>query len=161
HSARCGLVPAARAPGAVAGSVRARPGAGRGLGRRLPSLFRRWAHLAAAPSRAARGAGVIRALLSYGSCLSPLTRAPDSLPDRFALVDDLAETLRALGHPSLALLAQRLIPPVTIAHEDGKLSLISVADARRELTAPRDLYLAGRLSKRVEFHFGECDDLIA
>jgi hypothetical protein len=98
------------------------------------------------------------ALFTYGSTLSPLTRKPDSQPDRFAVVSDLESALRELGHPQLARVADRLMAPITIAHDGGKLSLITRAEARRELS--RDLYLAGRLSKKLQIHHGDLTDLI-
>lgn len=102
-----------------------------------------------------------RALLTYGSTLSLSTRRPDSAPDRFALVDNLEETLRELHRPLLARVAHLLIPPITLSVDGAKLSLITPAVAGAELAARRDLYLAGRLSKRLEIHHGELDALVA
>jgi hypothetical protein len=94
------------------------------------------------------------ALARYGSTLSPLLQKPDSVPDLLALVDDVPTALYALGHPHLAKL--RLIPPVTVAYECGKLSLFTPEEATRR----DDLYLAGRLSKKLEILHGDFDELI-
>src|SRR6185369_15012389 len=66
-------------------------------------------------------------------------------------------TLVALGQGRLARIAARFLPPITLSFRsptDGaplaKLNLIEPAVLERELDALRDLYLAGRLSKRVE-----------
>jgi hypothetical protein len=98
------------------------------------------------------------ALFTYGSTLSPLTRKRDSRPDHFAIVSDLGAALRELGHPLLARVAKRMIQPITVAHDGGKLSLITREAARRELG--RDLYLAGRLSKKLQLHHGDIAELI-
>jgi hypothetical protein len=98
-------------------------------------------------------------VFTYGSTLSPITRKADSRPDHFAIVPDVHAALRELGHPILARVAHLLIPPITIAHDGGKLSLITRAQARRELLG--DLYLAGRLSKRLEVHHGDVSDLVS
>jgi hypothetical protein len=100
-----------------------------------------------------------RCLFLYGSTLSPQLRRPDSVPDRFALVDDLGATLHELGEPLLAQLCARLIPPVTL-RRDGKLSLMTWAQAEDELAARRDLYLAGRLSKKIEIVHGDLAPLV-
>ncbi len=97
-------------------------------------------------------------IFTYGSTLSPITRRPDSRPDHFAIVPDVPTALRELGHPLLARVAHRLIAPITIAHGGAKLSLITRAQARRELL--NDLYLAGRLSKRLDIHHGDISDLV-
>jgi hypothetical protein len=101
-----------------------------------------------------------RSIFAYGSTLSPRTRRADSVEDLFALVDDLPATLRALGHQRLAPLAAHLIPPVTLAHDGGKLSLMTWAQAERELAARHDLYLAGRLSKKIDVLHGDPAPLV-
>ena len=81
--------------------------------------------------------------------LSPLTRKPDSQPDRFAIVSDLESALRELGHPQLARVADRLMAPITIAHDGGKLSLYHArAGPARALARPSISRGASRRSCR-------------
>jgi hypothetical protein len=93
---------------------------------------------------------VIHTVVRFGSCLSPSTRRPDSIPDLLALVDDLDATLRALQQPRVVRGLARVLPPLTLAADGAKLNLIEPSVALAELRARRDLYLAGRLSKRLE-----------
>jgi hypothetical protein len=101
-----------------------------------------------------------RSIFAYGSTLSPRTRRPDSVPDLFVLVDDLGATLQALGHSHLAHLAQHLLPPVTLNHDGSKLSVMSWSQAEAELAARHDLYLAGRLSKKIDVLHGDPTPLV-
>ncbi|MBS1153009.1 MAG: hypothetical protein H6Q89_4707 [Myxococcaceae bacterium] len=99
--------------------------------------------------------GQLRSLVLFGSCLSPATRRPGSIPDLFAVVDDLDAALGALEVGKLGRWVAPLLPPVTLAlqSEAGPIAKLNVIDARtlaRELGAENDLYLAGRLGKRTE-----------
>jgi hypothetical protein len=105
--------------------------------------------------RARHGAG-LRSLTLFGSCLAPTTRRPGSIPDLFALVDDLDVALTQEGIGPVARAAARFLPPATVALRDrgrrdavAKLNLVEPATVERELRAPRDLYLAGRLGKHT------------
>jgi hypothetical protein len=90
----------------------------------------------------------LRSLTLFGSCCSELTRSADSIPDWLAVVDDVDGVLRALGHgPFARAVARALPPPATVA---PKLNLIEPGQLSWELAARRDLYLAGRLSKRTQ-----------
>jgi hypothetical protein len=97
----------------------------------------------------------LRALVLFGSCLSTTTRRPGSIPDLFAVVDDLESALTALGVSKLGRMIAPLLPPVTLSlqTEDGPIAKLNVIDAKTlagELSAQNDLYLAGRLGKRTE-----------
>ena len=94
-------------------------------------------------------------VILFGSCLSPETRSPTSFPDFFLVVEDYGRTpgswLARLGHRILAPDLYHLGRP----GPDGKILdckyyLISREDLWRA-TGPeaRDLYVLGRLSKRV------------
>jgi hypothetical protein len=98
----------------------------------------------------------LRALILFGSCLSPSLRKPGSIPDLFALVDALPAALAAEAIGPVACAVARALPPVTIAMRApwrtdtaAKLNLIEPATARAELRAARDLYLAGRFGKQT------------
>lgn len=105
--------------------------------------------------RARQGAG-LRSLTLFGSCLSPTTSRPGSIPDLLALVDDLGDALKREGLGPVARLAGRCLPPATLAFREpgsretvAKLNLIESAAVESALRAPRDLYLAGRLGKHT------------
>lgn len=96
-----------------------------------------------------------RALLLFGSWLSPSTRRATSIPDLFALVDDVDEALRRTGASFATRRAARVLPPTTLSLRDdddrelAKLNLIDPPALARELSTVPDLYVAGRLSKRT------------
>lgn len=92
----------------------------------------------------------LRSLTLFGSCLSPLTRRADSVPDWFAVVDDLDAALRWAGVGRLARATAWMLPPITVA---PKLNLIERGHLAEALATRRDLYLAGRLGKRTELVF--------
>jgi hypothetical protein len=100
----------------------------------------------------------LRSLALFGSCLSDSTRAPDSIPDLFAVVDDAPAAALAAGARRSAAALARLLPPATLALRGpaggavAKLNLIEPTALRRALSSSRlpDLTVAGRLSKRVE-----------
>lgn len=103
-----------------------------------------------------------RALLLFGSWLSPSTRRATSIPDLFALVDDLDDALRRTGASFAIRRAARVLPPTTLSLRDdddrelAKLNLIDPPTLARELCTVPDLYIAGRLSKRsVLLHAGD------
>jgi hypothetical protein len=105
--------------------------------------------------RARHGAG-LRSLTLFGSCLAPTTRRPGSIPDLFALVDDLDVALKHEEIGPIARVVARFLPPATVALRDGerrgavaKLNLVEPRAAERAVRAPRDLYLAGRLGKHT------------
>ncbi|MFY9825027.1 MAG: hypothetical protein WAM82_26855, partial [Thermoanaerobaculia bacterium] len=127
------------------GDRRARPGAGRVM--EIESLT--------GLVRARHGAG-LRSLTLFGSCLAPTTRRPGSIPDLFAVVDELDVALKHEGIGPIARAAARFLPPATVAFRDpgcrgtlAKLNLIEPGTAARALRTPRDLYLAGRLGKHT------------
>ena len=98
----------------------------------------------------------LRSLILFGSCLSPSTQRPGSIPDLFALVEDLPAALRCEGVGGLARRVARALPPTTIAlrapwrrDTAAKLNLIEPSTLRDELKEARDLYLAGRLGKQT------------
>lgn len=102
----------------------------------------------------------LRSLVLFGSCLSPATRRPGSIPDLFAVVDELDASLAALEVGKLGRWIAGRLPPVTLSlrGEDGrtpiaKLNVIDAKTLSRELRAQNDLYLAGRLGKRTECLF--------
>jgi hypothetical protein len=106
------------------------------------------------PVRTALGSQ-LRSLVLFGSCLSPTTRREGSIPDLFAVVDDLDAALVALGVGKLGRWVAPLLPPVTLSLQSGegpvaKLNVIDAQTLARELAAENDLYLAGRLGKRTE-----------
>lgn len=97
----------------------------------------------------------LRALVLFGSCLSLRTRRSGSIPDLFAVVDDLEAALLALNVSPLGRWVARVLPPVTLSLQTdegpiAKLNVIDAATLAREVTAQNDLYLAGRLGKRTE-----------
>jgi hypothetical protein len=107
----------------------------------------------------------LRSLALFGSCLADSTRAPDSIPDLFAVVDDAPAAALALGARRAAAALARLLPPATLALRGptgatvAKLNLIEPAALRRALSPsrPPDLTIAGRLSKRVEVVYARDD----
>lgn len=104
----------------------------------------------------------LRSLVLFGSCLSPATQRPGSIPDAFAVVDDLAPALAALGVSKLGRRLARGLPPATLRLDDGgvpvaKLNVIDAATLQREGAGRTDLYLAGRLAKRTECVFTRDD----
>jgi hypothetical protein len=107
----------------------------------------------------ARDVPGLRAMLLFGSTLSPETRKPTSIPDLFAIVDDVGAALPsfdpALPLPIARWLA-RPLPPVTLAlRESGsggtlaKVNLVTSDLVRAALARPDDLSLAGRLAKKT------------
>ena len=119
-------------------------------------------HPTALADRLARDVPGLRAVLLFGSTLSPKTRKPTSIPDLFALVDDLdaavpafQSTLPALPLPIARRLA-RALPPVTFALRDhasgaplAKVNVVTFEVARGALERLDDLSLAGRLAKKT------------
>lgn len=98
----------------------------------------------------------LRALVGFGSALSPFMRKQDSIPDVLAVVDDVDAALLRLGEGRLVRTMAAILPPIIVAYGDGgsgptlaKLNLIAASTALHEVRAGRDLYLAGRLSKPV------------
>jgi hypothetical protein len=99
----------------------------------------------------------LRSAILFGSALSPATRKPTSIPDVFALVDDLDEALARFG---VSRLGRRLacgLAPATIAlgaeltagPTIAKLNLATPAQVAAALARLRDLSLAGRLAKKT------------
>jgi len=101
----------------------------------------------------------LRAAVLFGSTLSPATRRPGSIPDVFALVDDLDLALARFGVPRWARRLAHGLAPATIAlgtEIDGgpaiaKLNLATPAQTAGALARLRDLSLAGRLAKKTRF----------
>jgi hypothetical protein len=99
----------------------------------------------------------LRAAVLFGSTLSPLTRKPTSLPDVFALVDDLDEALARFGISKLGRRLARGMAPATIAlgaevsagPTIAKLNLATPPQVAGALARRRDLSLAGRLAKKT------------
>lgn len=105
----------------------------------------------------------LRALWLFGSYLSPALRRPSSVPDVFALVEDSADAARRLGLGPLRRWLCRVLPPLVLPYAAGdttrsstgagaraaKLNLATAAQIGAALRGLPDLYLAGRLSKRV------------
>lgn len=89
----------------------------------------------------------LRSLAMFGSCLSPHTKASTSIPDWFAVVDDVDAVLRARGHGVLARAAARFLPPAVVV---PKLNLVTPEELAEQLLARHDLYFAGRLGKKTE-----------
>ncbi len=95
--------------------------------------------------------GQLRSLVLFGSCLSEATARAGSIPDLFAVVDDLDDALKTLGVSAAGRLIAPALPPVTLAFDGlAKLNVVDVKTLTRELHTPTDLYLAGRLGKRTE-----------
>ncbi|MBL8953359.1 MAG: hypothetical protein JNK82_21475 [Myxococcaceae bacterium] len=92
----------------------------------------------------------LRSLTMFGSCLSPHTRTATSIPDWFAVVDDVGVVLRALGHGAFARAVARFLPPAVVV---PKLNLVAPEQLAEALAARDDLYLAGRLGKRTQLVF--------
>lgn len=97
----------------------------------------------------------LRALVLFGSCLSPTTRREGSIPDLFAIVDDLDAALVALSVSKLGRWVAGVLPPVTLSLQTdegpiAKLNVIDAATLALQITGEKDLYLAGRLGKRTE-----------
>jgi hypothetical protein len=99
----------------------------------------------------------LRSAILFGSTLSAATRKPTSIPDVFALVDDLDEALARFGISRLGRRLARGLAPATIALGQGltagptiaKLNLATPAQAADALSRLRDLSLAGRLAKKA------------
>ena len=109
--------------------------------------------LAATLRRAVPG---LRSAVLFGSTLSPATCKPTSIPDVFALVEDLDEALAGLGVSPLGRRLARGLAPITVAlgaeiagRTIAKLNLATPAQVRDALARPRDLSLAGRLAKKT------------
>jgi hypothetical protein len=112
--------------------------------------------------RLARDVPGLRAVLLFGSTLSPKTRKPTSIPDLVAIVDDLdaavpafQSTPPALPVPIARWLA-RPLPPVTFALRESasgatiaKVNLVTFEIVRAALARLDDLSLAGRLAKKT------------
>jgi hypothetical protein len=103
-----------------------------------------------------RHGAALHSLLLFGSCLSARLQRPGSIPDMFALVDNLPSALVREGLGALAGMAARVLPPTTLALRvpwrrgtAAKLNLITPAQLRLQLRAAPDLYLAGRLGKHT------------
>lgn len=97
----------------------------------------------------------LAALVLFGSCLASPTGLR-GVPDLLAILDDgaLEPALRQLRYGALTRYLAPRLPPLTLAlrAEAGgptlaKLNLIEAGTAAAELSALRDLYLVGRLSK--------------
>jgi hypothetical protein len=102
----------------------------------------------------AGGVPGLRSAVLFGSCLSPATRKATSIPDVFALVDDLDPALAALGLSPLARRLARRMPPATLALEGrggplAKLNLATPPAVAGALHRLPDLSLAGRLAKKT------------
>jgi hypothetical protein len=99
----------------------------------------------------------LRAAVLFGSTLSSTTRRPGSIPDVFALVDDLDEALARFGVPAWARRLARGLSPATIALGEeltsgpiiAKLNLATPGQVKEALARLRDLSLAGRLAKKT------------
>ena len=118
--------------------------------------------MSALADRLARDVPGLRAVLLFGSTLSPKTRKPTSIPDLVAIVDDLdaavpafQSTLPALPLPIARWLA-RPLPPVTFALREAasgdtlaKVNLVTFEVVRAALARIDDLSLAGRLAKKT------------
>jgi hypothetical protein len=94
----------------------------------------------------------LRAAVLFGSTLSTTTRRPGSIPDVFALVDDLDQALAHFEVPLWARPLARGLAPVTVALGNpaiAKLNLATPAQVAAALARLRDLSLAGRLAKKT------------
>jgi hypothetical protein len=109
----------------------------------------------------------LRSLILFGSCLSSHTCRGTSIPDLVAIVDDVDRALVMLGTGALTRWAARILPPITLSFRSSegaplaKLNLVDPRTLRDELDRLRDLYLAGRLSKRVAVAYrrdAACDE---
>jgi len=101
----------------------------------------------------------LRAAVLFGSTLSAATRRPGSIPDVFALVDDLDAALARFGVAPWARQLAHGLAPATIAlgaeltggPTIAKLNLATPGQAAAALARLRDLSLAGRLAKKTRF----------
>ena len=98
----------------------------------------------------------LRAVLLFGSTLSPATRKRTSIPDLIAIVDDVGAAVASFQAGPLVRRLARVLPPVTFALREpdaaatlAKVNVISFAAARAALARPDDLSLAGRLAKQT------------
>ena len=98
----------------------------------------------------------LRAVLLFGSTMSPTTRKTTSIPDLIAIVDDVGAAAAAFHAGSMARRLACILPPVTFALREpdaaatlAMVNVISFAAARGALARPDDLSLAGRLAKQV------------
>lgn len=105
-----------------------------------------------------RLAPFLRSLLLFGSFISVETRREGSIPDLFALVDDVDASLERLKSNLLARRISPYLPPTTVslaAFSGGppiaKLNLIEPTVLSHAIATLPDLYLVGRLSKRSSF----------
>jgi hypothetical protein len=109
--------------------------------------------------RLARDVPGLRAVLLFGSTLSPATQKPTSIPDLVAIVDDVGAVLPSFDvalPPPLARWLARPLPPVTFALRGSgsadtvaKVNVVSFDAVRAALVRPDDLSLAGRLAKKT------------
>jgi hypothetical protein len=109
--------------------------------------------------RLARDVPGLRAVLLFGSTLSPETRKSTSIPDLFAIVEDVGAALPSFDlalPPPLARWLARPLPPVTFALRESasaqtvaKVNVVSFDGVRAALVRPDDLSLAGRLAKKT------------
>jgi hypothetical protein len=109
--------------------------------------------------RLARDVPGLRAVLLFGSTLSPEMRKQTSIPDLVAIVDDVGAALPSFDlalPPPLARWLACPLPPVTFAlRESGsadtvaKVNVVSFDGVRAALVRPDDLSLAGRLAKKT------------
>jgi len=103
----------------------------------------------------------LRSAFLFGSTLSPLTRKPTSIPDVFALVDDLDYALERFGVSRLGRRLARGLAPATIAlgaeiaggPTIAKLNLATPTQVSDAIANLRDLSLAGRLAKQARLLF--------
>jgi hypothetical protein len=99
----------------------------------------------------------LRSAVLFGSTLCTTLRQPSSIPDVFALVDDLDQALERLGISRWGRRLARGLAPATIAlgrevssgPTIAKLNLATPARAAEALARLRDLSLAGRLAKQT------------
>jgi hypothetical protein len=99
----------------------------------------------------------LRAAVLFGSTLSSATRKPGSIPDVFALVEDLDQALARFGVSRLGRRLARGLAPATIAlgaevsggPTIAKLNLATPAQVADALVRLPDLSLAGRLAKKT------------
>jgi hypothetical protein len=99
----------------------------------------------------------LRSAVLFGSTLSAALRKPTSIPDVFALVDDLDQALARFGVSRWGRRLARGLAPVTVALGAevtagpiiAKLNLATPAQIAEALARPRDLSVAGRLAKKT------------
>lgn len=116
-------------------------------------------HPSALADRLARDVPGLRAVLLFGSTLSVKTRKPTSIPDLFAIVDDVGAALPSFDPAPPLPIARwlaRPLPPVTFALREpasgdtlAKVNLVTFEIVRTALARIDDLSLAGRLAKKT------------